>query len=54
MLTTVVNTSHRIEVPEGASVDNYKYGIAANGYYGGVKSSSGIVWGDCVHFNNLS
>nr|XP_022318401.1 uncharacterized protein LOC111121412 isoform X2 [Crassostrea virginica] len=51
-LNTVVNTSQRLVVSEGTTVDDYMYGIAANGYYGGVSSSSGITWAECVHFTN--
>ncbi|XP_061182403.1 uncharacterized protein LOC133190732 [Saccostrea echinata] len=51
-LTTVSNTSHHLEVSEGTTVDDYMYGIAANGYFGGLRSSSGIAWVECVHFTN--
>lgn len=53
-LGTVLNTTLQIEVSNGTTVDNYIYGIAADGYFGGVRSSSGIVWADCVHFTNRS
>lgn len=53
-LRTVVNTTLQIEVSNGSTVDNYIYGIAADGYFGGVRSSSGIAWADCVHFTNRS
>ncbi|XP_062587099.1 uncharacterized protein LOC134248711 isoform X2 [Saccostrea cucullata] len=49
--TTVSNTS-QLEVPEGTTVDDYMYGIAADGYYRGVRSSSNISWVDCVHFTD--
>lgn len=53
-LGAVVNTTLQLKVSNGSTVDDYIYGIAADGYYGGVRSSSGIVWADCVHFTNRS
>lgn len=43
-----------LKVFNGFIVDDYIYGIVVDGYYGGVRSSSGIVWVDCVYFINRS